>query len=797
MRKIVVKGAREHNLKGIDLELPQGAFICFVGPSGSGKSTLVFDVIGREAERRLLEALSPSIRQILGPVRKPEVERIEGLCPPVIITRAQRQYGPRSTVGTATEIYDYLRVLFARAGQPFCPRCERPIRALPRERMVDELLSLDGKRVYILIPIKGGSPERYLREGFTRAVVDGELVELEELTEGMTFDLLVDRLIVRPEERNRMRESLELALRYSSVVKVLVDDREVFLCPDPYCPFCDFRFPSLTPSLFSFNAPEGACPRCNGLGELNGERCPKCGGRRLREEALWVRIGQWDIATLGDLPIRELLVVVDHLRVPPYLKEVLEAICERLDLLRRVGLGYLSLSRPMDSLSEGEIQRVRLSNELAMGLSGVMYLVDEPTVALHPRDQQKVLGILKDLRDQGNTVLVVEHDPETILEADWVVELGPGGGEEGGRVVFTGTPRELLSSDTLTSGYLRRRSPVRIRPRRSPQGWITVKGARRNNLKGISVAFPLGTLCAIGGVSGSGKSTLVSILAEGLRGMKRGSLPYGVDGLEVKGDVQKVVVVDQSPPGRDPRSNPATYTGAFRFIREIFSRTPSARVKGWGPERFSFNIRGGRCEVCKGQGRVRVELGFLPEVFVTCEHCEGTRYEREVLEVKYRGLNIAEVLNMTVNEAIGFFHSVPPVRERLEPLRWVGLGYLKLGQPLSTLSGGEAQRLKMARELVSGPKGTLYILDEPTTGLHPTEVQKLIGLLDRLLDEGASIVVIEHNIDFLLQADYIIELGPGGGDEGGEVVLEGPPEEVLRDPRSSLSGYLWRLKGGS
>ncbi|RLA82289.1 MAG: ABC-ATPase UvrA, partial [Deltaproteobacteria bacterium] len=420
MRKIVVKGAREHNLKGIDLELPQGAFICFVGPSGSGKSTLVFDVIGREAERRLLEALSPSIRQVLGPMRKPEVERIEGLCPPVIITRAQRQYGPRSTVGTATEIYDYMRILFARAGQPFCPRCQRPIRALPRERMVDELLSLDGKRIHILVPVKGEPAEKYLKEGFTRAMVDRKPVELEELPRGMPFDLLVDRLIVRSEERNRLRESLELALRYSSVVKVLVDDREVFLSPEPYCPFCELRFPPLTPSLFSFNAPEGACPRCNGLGEVDGEGCPQCGGKRLRQEALWVKIEQWDIATLGDLPIKDLLGVVDQLRVPPYLKEVLEAIRERLELLRRVGLGYLSLSRPMDSLSQGEIQRVRLSNELVMGLSGVMYLVDEPTVALHPKDQKEMLEILKDLRDQGNTVLVVEHDPETILEADWV-----------------------------------------------------------------------------------------------------------------------------------------------------------------------------------------------------------------------------------------------------------------------------------------------------------------------------------------------------------------------------------------
>lgn len=785
MRKIVIRGAREHNLKGIDLEVPHGAFVCFVGPSGSGKSTLVFDVIGREAERRFLEALSPSLRQLIGGVRRPAVDRIEGLAPAVILTRARRAYGPRSTVGTATEVYDLLRILFARAGEAHCPGCGRSIRGLSREEMVKEILALEGERVMIAIPGEGQGPEEFLRDGFVRAVVGGEAVELEGLPRGTPFDVLVDRLLVSPHEEGRVRESLDLALRYSGVVKVLRGEEVLYLSRDPYCPACDRPFPPLTPALFSFNLPEGACPSCGGLGEKDGRICPGCGGLRLRPEALKVKVGGYTIADLTTIPIRTLREVLGSLEVPLHLQEVVEEVQERLGILDRFGLGYLSLARSMDSLSQGEAQRVRLCSELVMGLTGVMYLVDEPTVALHPVDQRKVLEVLKGLREQGNTVLCVEHDPDTLFEADWVVELGPSGGGEGGRLVFAGRPEELLRAETPTGRYLRERPEGRWRRRLHPSGTVRIRGARLHNLKDVAADFPLGVLCAVCGVSGSGKSTLVvGVLAEDLKRVLKGEAPQWSKEVKVEGEVRRVVVVDQRPPGRDPRSTPATYVGAFDLIREVFSRTHWARVKGWGPERFSFNVKGGRCEVCKGLGKVRVDLGYLPELYVTCEHCGGSRYSRDVLEVKYRGLNIADVLALTVNQALDFFKNLHPIREKLEPLQWVGLGYLQLGQPLSTLSGGEAQRLKIAKELAARPEGTLYILDEPTVGLHPSEVKNLLEVLDRLIDQGASVICIEHDRDLLLQVDHILELGPGGGDEGGLVIAQGPPEEVL--PRSGL-----------
>lgn len=780
MRKIVIRGAQEHNLKGIDLEIPHGALVCFVGPSGSGKSTLVFEVIGREATRRFLEALSPSLRQFLGGLRKPAVERVEGLAPAVVLTRSRRPYGPRSTVGTVTEVYDLLRILFARVGVAHCPSCGRPVKGLSREEIVQGLMELKGKKVMLLLPSGGRPPTEFLKEGFIRGWVEGEIRELEEVAEGEAFDVVLDRLTVGPEEAGRLRESLELGLRYSPVIKVLSEDGVLYLSQVPYCFLCDRSLPPLTPALFSFNLPEGACPSCKGLGERDGKPCPRCGGLRLREEALGVKVDGFTISDLVNMPIKGLKEVMPSLKIPPFLQEVVEEIKGRVRLLEHFGLGYLSLSRPMDSLSQGEAQRVRLCSELLMGLTGVMYLVDEPTVALHPTDQKKVLEVLKGLRDQGNTVLCVEHDPETILEADWVVELGPSGGKEGGRLLFSGSPRELLSADTLTGKYLRGRPKGRWRRRRDPSGRILIKGARLHNLKGLDVEFPLGVLCAVAGVSGSGKSTLVvEVLAEGLKRALRGEAPQGAQEVVWEGEIKRVVIVDQKPPGKDPRSTPATYVGVFDLIRDLFAKTHWARVKGWGAERFSFNLKGGRCEVCKGLGKVKVDLGFLPELYVTCEHCGGSRYERDVLEVKYKGMNIAEVLSLTVSQAIDFFKNLHPIRERLEPLEWVGLGYLELGQPLSTLSGGEAQRLKIARELITKPEGTLYILDEPTVGLHPTEVKNLLEVLDRFLDQGASVIVIEHDRDLLSQADHIIELGPGGGEEGGKIIAQGPPEELL------------------
>ena len=804
MRKIVLKGAREHNLKGVDLELPQGRFICFVGVSGSGKSTLAFDVIGAEAERRFLESLSPFARQLLGPLRRPQVEAMEGLQPPITVRRGRAAEGPRSTVGTVTEIYDHLRLIFARAGRVSCPRCGREIKAWGREEMVEEVMAHpSGQKVMVLVPVRPGdyTPSRLLREGFTRAFRGGKVVELDALEgRGGGFDLLVDRLVLREAARGRLRESLELALRYAEVVKVLVGEEELLMSSRPYCPRCDLAFPRLTPALFSFNTPEGACPQCKGLGRSEGGPCPACKGRKLREEALSVRVGGYTIAELENLPAEELEGLLPHLPVPSFLQEAVRSAIERLAFLREVGVGYLCLDRPVRTLSAGEAQRVRLATQLGMGLSGVLYLLDEPSVGLHPRDQHRVVETLKALRDLGNTVIVVEHDPGTILAADWVVELGPGAGERGGEVIYSGPPAGLLRQEASPTGaYLSGRLRVELRRSRrsSFRGQIVVRGAELHNLKGITVPFPLGGLCCVTGVSGSGKSTLVlDVLAKGLKVLKEGGRPEGCEGIEGHELIDGVVVVDQDPPGGGSRSNPATYSGAFAPIRGLFAQTHEARVKGWGPSRFSFNVKGGRCEACEGQGRVRVELGFLPEVYVTCEHCGGTRYQPDVLEVKYRGYNIAEVLDMTVEEALEFFKNVPPIRDKLRPLKEVGLGYLRLGHPLEALSGGEAQRLKLARELGKGRgRGVLYVLDEPTTGLHFSEIVTLLEVLDRLIEEGGSVIVIEHNLEVVKNADWVIDLGPEGGEGGGEVVAMGAPEEVARSEGSRTAPFLREALG--
>ena len=782
MRKIVIKGAKERNLKGIDLELPHGMFVCFVGPSGSGKSTLLFDVIGKEAERRLIESLSPQLRQYFSPANKPNVERIDGLCPPIFLTREVRNYGPRSTVGTFTEIYDYLRVLFAKFGLPFCPDCQRPLRALTREQMVEELLRLEGKGILILVPIRERNPQELLKEGFLKAYCEGQLVELESL-KLTTFDLVIDRLTVRKDEIQRIRESLELALRFSPVVKVLSENEELLLTLNPFCPECELEFPSLTPSLFSFNTPEGACPKCKGLGEIDGKTCDECGGKRLNKWALSVRIEGWDIASLSELTLEEFQKVLNSFSVPQYLEDLLEAINEKLTLLFRVGLSYLNLGRLMDDLSRGEAQRLRMVNEISMGLSGVMYLLDEPTASLHPEDQKRVLMVLKELKEKGNTLLVVEHNPDTILQADWIVELGPGGGEEGGRVVFTGKPIQILSADTVTGKYLKERS-FRLRtPVRVPKGWIRLKGIKKNNLRNINVNLPLGVLCGLIGVSGAGKSTLVlEVLAQDLKRVKEGFAPLFCESLLIEGEIERVIVVEQKPFAKDRRAIVATYSRIFDIIRDLFSQTKASRIKGWGPERFSFNLPYGRCEFCKGEGEIKVELGgFLPEVRLTCEHCGGTRYQREVLEVKYKGLHIGQVLDLTVEEALRFFQNVPSIKERLEPLKRVGLSYLKLGQPLFTLSGGEGQRLRIARELTKNPRNTLYLLDEPTGGLHPQEVKMLLEIFNDLIERGASIIFIDHNFELLSGTDYLIELGPKGGREGGKILKEGMPHQVLRE----------------
>ena len=822
MPQIVIKGAREHNLKGIDLELPRGKLIVFVGVSGSGKSSLAFDTIYAEGRRRYLESLSLYARQFLGVMNRPDLDSIEGLSPTVAI----RQGGglsrnPRSTVATATGLYDYLRLLFTHIGEPFCPRCGRSIRAYTKEEMVDEILRLpEGERVYLLSPIKKGTKRaisRLLRDGFTKALVGGEVVELSSLTGKEGFDLLVDRLILKEGVGRRARESLELALRYGEgIVKVrLGDGQERVMSQTPYCIRCELSFPSLTPSLFSFNHPDGMCPRCKGTGLLLKERkgpsfptgarvCDECGGKRLRKEALNVRIEGLSIADICALSIKEALGFFGQMQVPvqgKVIADLLEEIRKRLSMLVDVEVGYLSLDRPTNTLSAGETQRVRIAAQIGSGLSGMIYVLDEPSHGLHPREYSRLLRAMRALRDMGNTVIVVEHDQETILAADWVVELGPGAGPEGGEVIFSGPPRGLLKEErSPTARYLLPKpSPL---PRRRPlsKGRIRLAGAREHNLKGITVEFPLGVLCCVTGVSGSGKSTLVMdtlyrALAQRLR---RSSIPPGqfeeIEGWE---EVDRVIALEQAPIFRTPRSNPATFTGVFSHIRGLFARLPEARVRGWGPSRFSFNAKEGRCEVCQGEGMVKVEMALLPDTYVVCERCGGKRFQEEVLEVKYRGESIADVLDMTVEEALHFFRHIPPIKDKLEVLKEVGLGYLKLGQPFHTLSGGEIQRLRLSRELAR-QKGdrTLYILDEPTAGLHPSEIERLIEILGRLIERGGSVIVVEHNLDVLKAADYIIDLGPEGGEGGGEVVASGRPEEVASNPRSHTGRFLKRVLEG-
>lgn len=780
MSKLLIKGAKEHNLKDIDLELPHEAFICVIGVSGAGKSTLVFDVIGTEGQRKLVESLMPSLKYLLGPVKKPEVDSIEGIRPPVFVTRTSRPYGPRSTVGTVTEIYDLLRVMFAKEGEPFCPICGRSVRGYSKEEMAQRLFSYQGRELMILVPVRKGEPiERYLREGFVKAWISGEIVELERLREG-PFDLMVDRLLVKEGALERIRESLEIALGLSKVVKFVLDEGETdYMAVTPYCPMCEFLFPPINPSLFSFNHPEGACPSCKGLGVIGERICVKCGGKRLRKEALSVKLGGWDISSLCELKVITLKEVVEKLPISSLLEGLRREVEKRVELLNKIGLGYLSLNRSMDSLSHGEVQRVRLASQLGMKLSGVMYLVEEPTSGLHPYDQKKVIKVLKELKELGNTVVIVEHNPRVILESDWIVELGPGPGDSGGRVLYCGPLSNFLQLNTPTCLYVRSNLQSRKRSLRSPSGWLTVKRARKHNLKGIDAKIPLGVLCCLIGVSGSGKSTLaIDVLAKGLKRKFRGLPPEEVDEIVIEGEVKKVVVVEQGLFNKDPRSVVATYIGVFKTIRELFAQTFEARLRGWGPSRFSFNLKGGRCERCKGTGKARVEFEFLAELEVICEHCSGTRYEEEVLEVKFRGLNIAQVLSMTIEEALVFFKNFPPVVTKLEPLSWAGLSYLKLGQPLANLSVGEAQRLKMAKYWKVEHKGVLYILDEPSNGLHPSEVERILEVFDNFIEGGGTVLAIDHNPYIVGEADYIIELGPGAGDEGGKIISEGTLEDL-------------------
>ncbi len=922
---ITIKGAREHNLKNIDVTIPRDKFVVITGLSGSGKSSLAFDTIYAEGQRRYVESLSAYARQFLGQMKKPEVDYIEGLSPAISIDQKTTKMNPRSTVGTVTEIYDYLRLLYARIGTPHCYNCGKPISQQTSGQIVDNIYKEEEKtKVQIMAPVvkdRKGEHQKIFedlqKKGFVRVRVDGEVLNLDEdidldKNKKHTVEVVVDRLVIRyyVDFKRRLADSVETALELGEGLIVVLYEKdgekeekvfsEHFACTD-----CDINFEEISPRTFSFNNPHGACPECNGLGSkleidtdlvvpdsslsleegailpwsksknkdnyyhqmlkaiadhygfsmdtpfeelpkkyqnivlygsseridftfrrrgrvhhvkrkfegavkrmerlfidtksnymrsyigqfMSDRKCPACNGTRLRPESRSVTVGDRAITAVVAMPIKESYKFFEELELTEIQhfigKEILKEIRERLKFLSDVGLDYITLDRSSGTLSGGEAQRIRLATQIGSGLVGVLYILDEPSIGLHQRDNTRLIETLKKLRDIGNTLVVVEHDEETILSADYVVDIGPGAGEHGGRVTATGSPVEIMNNpDSITGKYLSRIETIDVpKERTKPNGkFITVEGARQNNLKNIDVKIPLGVFTCVTGVSGSGKSTLVNdVLYKGLYGeFNRKPITTGKhDKITGVSNIDKVIIIDQSPIGRTPRSNPATYTGVFTYIREIFAETLASKKRGYKPGRFSFNVKGGRCEACSGDGIIKIEMHFLADVYVPCEVCKGKRYNRETLDVRYKGKNIADVLDMTVEEALHFFRNVPRIQKKLQTLDDVGLGYIKLGQPATTLSGGEAQRVKLSKELSRQSTGkTLYILDEPTTGLHFADIKKLLQVLGRLRDSGNTVLVIEHNLDVIKTADYIIDLGPEGGDEGGLVIAEGTPEEV-------------------
>jgi excinuclease ABC subunit A len=927
---IRVRGARMHNLKNIDVDLPRNRLVVFTGLSGSGKSTLAFDTLYAEGQRRYVESLSTYARQFLGQMDKPEVESIEGLSPAVSIEQRTTSRNPRSTVGTITEIYDHLRLLFARVGRPHCPECGREIRPRSLQEMTSGLLAYpEGTKVVLLAPLVDGQKGEHQellaklrKQGFIRVRIDGEIRSLDEApslekTKRHTIEAVVDRLVIKPAVARRLSESVATAVGLAGgflLVHFPEERTEDLLSEHAACIECGRSLPPLSPQLFSFNNPKGACPECGGLGVkqffdrelvvadaersildgaiapwgqvaeggatgrllaalaaryrfdlaapyrelpekireilLNGEGtvkaggkgerrtpgvapfegvlpqltrrfletssegvreelaqymteqpCPACGGARLRPEPLAVRIGSRNIRDLTQLSIARLAEGLGELdfsiQERPIADRILREVADRLRFLLDVGLGYLSLERRASTLSGGEAQRIRLASQLGSRLAGVLYILDEPSIGLHQRDNERLIRTLERLRDEGNTVIVVEHDSETILAADHVLDMGPGAGGEGGRVVYNGPVAGLLTDPhSLTGGYLSGRLAMAVPAgRRQPAAHLTIRKASANNLKGITVELPLGLLTCVTGVSGSGKSSLViETLYKGALAhlqVRRSGASLSIEGLAA---IDKVIDIDQSPIGRTPRSNPATYTGVFGPIRELLARLPEARARGYLASRFSFNLKGGRCETCEGDGVIRIAMHFLPDLYVTCESCGGSRYNEETLEIRYRDRSIADILAMTIGEALDFFANIPPLRHKLQTLADVGLAYLALGQSAVTLSGGEAQRIKLARELARRGTGrTLYILDEPTTGLHPADVRQLLAVLDRLAAGGNTVVVIEHNLDVIKTADHVIDMGPEGGEAGGRIVAVGTPEQIARNPESHTGAFLKKL----
>lgn len=932
--KIVIKGAKEHNLKNIDIEIPRNKLVVITGLSGSGKSSLAFDTLYAEGQRRYVESLSSYARQFLGIMEKPDVEKIEGLSPAISIDQKTTSKNPRSTVGTVTEIYDYIRLLYARIGVPYCPKCGRKIEKQSIDQIVDSIMELEeGTRIQILAPVVRGKKgefvkmlEGFQKEGFIRVRIDGQIYEITDNIEidrqkKHNVDILVDRLVIKPDIRNRLTESVEIALTHANnLVTIDIPGKEEKLFSQNYaCPDCGIGFEELTPRMFSFNNPFGACPACAGIGYLmkmdedliipdknktlydgvkafgastmkksetmakmyfesiarhynvdisvpikklprefldkilygtgtekidfsytsaSGTRkfkspfegviptlerryaetksqgmrdfyeyymtnshCTECEGARLNKTSLAVRVKDKNINELTEMSITKIKEYLESLELSKkdaFIAEpILKELSKRLQFLIDVGLDYLTLSRPAGTLSGGEAQRIRLATQIGSGLTGVLYILDEPSIGLHQRDNSKLIDTLKKLRDMGNTVVVVEHDEDTMYAADEIIDIGPGAGVHGGNVMAQGNVEEIKNSpNSITGKYLsgRIRIPIPEKRRKSNGKSLEIKGAIEHNLKNIDVKFPLGVFTCVTGVSGSGKSTLVNeILYKYAAREINGSTEKPGKCKEVKGlkNIDKIINIDQSPIGRTPRSNPATYTGVFDLIRDIFAGTNEAKMRGYTKGRFSFNVSGGRCEACSGDGILKIEMHFLPDVYVPCEVCKGKRYNKETLEVKYKGKSISDVLNMTVEEGLEFFANIPKIKTKLQTLYDVGLGYIKLGQPSTTLSGGEAQRIKLATELSKRATGkTLYILDEPTTGLHIADVHKLVEILQRLVETGNSIIVIEHNLDLIKTADYIIDLGPEGGDRGGEVVGVGTPEQICRNNRSYTGKFL-------
>ena len=819
---IIIRGAREHNLKNLDVEIPRDRLVVITGLSGSGKSSLAFDTIYAEGQRRYVESLSAYARQFLEQMGKPDVDSIEGLSPAISIEQKSTSHNPRSTVGTVTEIYDYLRLLFARIGRPFCYNCGEEITAQTVQQMVDAIRALpEGMKFQVLAPIVRGRKGEYRKElldmrraGYVRARIDGRMADLGEdialdKQKKHTIEVVVDRLIMKSGDAlaRRLADSVETSLKLADgLVGVLTeDDKAVLYSEKLACVRCGVSYPEITPRVFSFNSPHGACPACDGIGyamtpgglQDDGdedftmlELCPVCKGARLRPESLSVKLGRRSIAEVTQLSVR---AAADYFGSLPLAERerliahrILKEIRERLGFLVNVGLDYLTLDRPAATLSGGEGQRIRLATQIGSGLVGVLYILDEPSIGLHQRDNRRLLQTLLRLRDMGNTVVVVEHDAETMRSADHILDLGPGAGALGGRLVAQGTPAEIMANPaSLTGRYLRGEMAVDLPKRdRRPKRFLSIVGARKHNLKSITARIPLGLFTCVTGVSGSGKSTLVlEVLFHSLSQLLYHKHPKidGCKALEGVEALDKVIDIDQSPIGRTPRSNPATYTGLFTFIRDLFAKLPESRVRGYKLGRYSFNVKGGRCEACQGDGLIKIEMHFLPDIYVTCEVCKGQRYNRETLEIQHKGRSIADILNMTVEEALEFFEHIPHIKAKLKTLHDVGLHYIKLGQSATTLSGGEAQRVKLSRELSKRATGrTLYILDEPTTGLHFADIQRLLDVLNRLVEAGNTVLVIEHNLDVIRNADWIMDLGPEGGDHGGEIVAEGKPADLAR-----------------